>query len=180
MAYKPVPTSQKVCVHCHTVYYAKDQRRMYCSSSCNTKAWMARHGLTGSDQRQTKTKRIQAGGTLDPSLHNLALIAGTVLAADTTTAALNAVFEVQPTNDALLNEIKALRQQNAYLVHRLEAKIDAVASMVTDAKHGIAGISPSGRTALIASENRRQVLPPLPEPEPTGNPEPPKVDTAGR
>ena len=108
MAYKPVPTSQKICVHCNTVYYAKDQRRMYCSSSCNTKAWMARHELSGSHQSQTKPKSKEASGngSLEFSLHNVATIGAGVLAADMTKATFNAVLDVQPTNEALLNEIK--------------------------------------------------------------------------
>ena len=139
---------------------------MYCSSSCNTKAWMARRGLSGSDQTQIKPKQAD-GGTLSFSLPNVATIGASVLAADMTKATFNAVLDVQPTNEALLNEIKALRQQNAYLVHRLEGKIAEVAGMVTDAKFGIAGIATSGKMAIIASENRRGVLPPLPEPKPT-------------
>lgn len=42
MAYRPVPQGPRVCVHCNTLYYAKDKRRIYCSSSCNTLAWLAR------------------------------------------------------------------------------------------------------------------------------------------
>ena len=42
MAYRPVPETPHTCVHCNALYYAKDKRRIYCTSSCNTLAWMAR------------------------------------------------------------------------------------------------------------------------------------------
>lgn len=63
MAYIPVPTTQKICKQCNTLYYAKDRRRLYCSSSCNTLAWMARKGTQ-------KTYKL-ASGNLSFSLQNI-------------------------------------------------------------------------------------------------------------
>jgi hypothetical protein len=42
MAYRPVLLTDRLCRHCQTVFQAKDKRRLYCSSSCNTLACQAR------------------------------------------------------------------------------------------------------------------------------------------
>ncbi|MBO0940078.1 hypothetical protein J2I47_26270 [Fibrella sp. HMF5335] len=158
MAYKPVPTTQKVCVRCNTIYYAKDRRRLYCSSSCNTLAWMDRRGLGSSNQSQVEPKK--AAGGLEFSLNNIGTIATGVLVADTAKVGLNALFDVQPTNAQIMAELKALRQENARLTSIVSGKLDAVAGSVFDAKLGLAATGPEVRNAIIGSEQRRKNLPP--------------------
>jgi len=121
-------------------------------------AYNLRHGLSGHDQ-EPKAKR--AAGKLEFSLHNTATIAAGVLVADATKAGLNALFDVQPTNQTILNEIKALRQENQALRTKLTlvtAKVDRVAGFVGDAKHGIAALDPSAHAAIVGSEQRHKLL----------------------
>ena len=116
--------------------------------------------MSGHDQ---EPKAKKTAGKLDFSFHNVATIGAGVLAADTAKAGLNALFDVQPTNQTILNEVKALRQENQALRVKLTlvtVKVDRVAGFVGDAKHGIAALDPSARAAIVGSEQRHKLLPP--------------------
>lgn len=179
MAYKPVPLSPKICVHCNTVYYAKDKRRQYCSSSCNTLAWMARRGLSGADQPQTKPK--QTGATLDPSWQNMGILVGSSLLADATKATLNAVFDVEPTNREVMDQLNEIKQ----MLQRIDP-----GEATTGLKEGyrravaVAAVQELPRTEI---EAQKSIMVPqthwaiqAPTPKPTGTAKLPKPDTAGR
>lgn len=105
MAYTPVPMTTRVCVQCNRVYYAKDKRRLYCSSSCNTRAWMARVG----DERE---KIGSSKGDLNYSLKNLAMMTAGSLVAD----AVQELFSDQPTNQEIMTKLASVEKQLTELV----------------------------------------------------------------
>ena len=161
--YRPRPSEVKNCKHCAIPFETNHKRAIYCGESCRVLAYQLRHGLSGHGGHDQEPKAKKAAGKLDFSLHNTATIAAGVLAADATKAGLNALFGVEPTNRAILDEIKALRQENQALRAKftlLTAKVDRVAGFVGDAKHGIAALDPSARAAIVGSEQRHKALPP--------------------
>ena len=159
MAYILVPTSQKVCGPCSIVYYAKDRRRLYYLSSSNALAWLARRALSGSRQATTKAKPGKASGELDFSINNVGTVAAGVLVADAARAELNATLDVAPTNAESMGELKALRQENAWLTGIVSGKVAALAGSVFDAKLGLAATGPEIRN-IVVYEQRRKKLPP--------------------
>ena len=90
----------RVCVQCNTVYYAKDKRRLYCSSSCNTRAWMARAGHEGGKTASTR-------GDLNFSFHNVATVATGTLVAD----GIKSMFGDEPTNEEIMAKLASVEQQ---------------------------------------------------------------------
>lgn len=117
---------------------------------------MTRHGLGGHDQ---EPKAKKAAGELETSLNNILTIAGGVLVADTAKAGLNAVFDVQPTNAEIMEELKALRSENARLAGYLAGKVDVVGAITTDVRAGVGAGSPNSHNAIMISEQKRKGLP---------------------
>ena len=155
MAYIPVPTSQKVCVRCHTVYYAKDRRRLYCSSSCNTLAWMDRQGL---ESKQLISKAKQTGGELDYTLSNVTTIATGVLIADGTKALANALLDIQPTNAQIMEELKLTQQRTEYLLGVLSGKLTYAQELTIDVRAGVGASGNASHKAILASQQKRKGL----------------------
>ena len=140
---------------------------------------MVRQRLSRSDQAQIKPK--QPGGTLDFSLHNVGTIGASILAADVTKAMLNAIFDVQPTNREVMNELKRLQQ----MVQSLErgqamTRIDVghTHGLVSDVMYGVGATGDEAQRAIVASQKRRSLK--APKPKPTEDPKLPPADTAGR
>jgi len=94
----------RVCVHCNTLYYAKDKRRLYCTSSCNTLAWKARQG----DQSEKKAPaNSSAQGELEYSFNNIATVATGSLVAD----GVKALFDNSPTTQEIMARLANLEKQ---------------------------------------------------------------------
>jgi hypothetical protein len=132
---------------------------------------MARHRLGGSDQPQTKPK--QESGTIEPSLHNIATIGASVLAADATKAILNAAFDVQPTNRQVMDKLERVEQMLLSIERgqvNTNAVVDATKGLVADVIYGVAATGSSAQKAIMASQNRRG----LKLPKPTNAMSPPK------
>lgn len=100
MAYIPVPTTSRICAHCNGIYYAKDRRRLYCSSSCNTLAWIARKG------HQTE-KTGFAKGDLNFSFNNVATVATGTLVAD----GVKALFDNTPSTQEIMARLVSLEKR---------------------------------------------------------------------
>lgn len=100
MAYRPVPLTPHTCVHCNTLYYAKDKRRIYCTSSCNTLAWMARKAT----QKTPKPLvRVQ------PSLSTQDI--ATLVITQVSTLFANYKLNDQPARKEILDKLAKLEKQ---------------------------------------------------------------------
>ncbi|MCC5612785.1 hypothetical protein LC612_40380 [Nostoc sp. CHAB 5834] len=131
MAYRPVSTTDRLCQHCKTVFQAKDKRRMYCSSSCNTLACQARKDKKATKTAQPVVNHKVESGALPlsaKSVATLAVGAGVV-------AGLNYLANDRPAHAELmsaLDDIKAFLAKSAesakveealdYLVRYIDAQ----------------------------------------------------------
>ncbi len=136
---------------------------------------MARRGLSASDQPQ-QIKPKQAGGTLDFSLPNVATIGASVLAADMTKATLNAIFDVQPTNREVMDQLKRVEQMLLSLKHeQAMTRIDVghTHGLVSDVMQGVGATGDKAHHAIVASQKRRGLkAPKAPQPPQLPKPEP--------
>lgn len=119
MAYRARPFVSKVCPQCGSSFDSNHQRRLYCSASCNTLAWLARKA----QRFPLSSVTVSAGGSQEPATapsQTLALNAqnmgALILASAAGTLAAEGVGSLaravlgQPTiEQQLLAELQALR-----------------------------------------------------------------------
>lgn len=110
MPYQPVALSNRFCAHCGGQFTAKDKRRIYCSSSCNTLAWMARNS-----QDRVSDKVEQVDGDLNFNLNNVGVsAAGAMLV-----TGAKQVLNDSPFQESVLNDLKSLIYKYDFLLGRL-------------------------------------------------------------
>ena len=113
MAYKPVQMTQRTCSYCGLSYLAKDRRRIYCSSSCNTLACLSRKEKNSLGEPEDEAP---ISVKLNFSFANVATVAAGSLAADAVKEAGKALFtKKQPSNGELMVKLK-----------EIEARVDMV------------------------------------------------------
>ena len=100
MAYHPVLPTPRICAHCNTHFVAKDKRRIYCSSSCNTLAWLARQP----QKKQAVSKASSQEKDLAFSFQNIA----TMAAGSTIASGVNYVFNDAPFYEALSKRLSTM------------------------------------------------------------------------
>jgi len=124
---------------------------------------MTRRGLSGSGQPQTKPEKEV--GTLARSFENITTIGAGVLAADATRATLNAIFDIQPTNQQVIDEVKQLKQLLLSLERKqvlTHADVRYTTGLVADVVHGLVATGIEAQNAIVASQNARGLNSPKP------------------
>lgn len=145
MAYTPKQMTDRICTHCGTSYQARDKRRIYCSSSCNTLAWMARQEKKPTDL--PKTDKAQPDGSLALTTQNVATIAVGAAA----TAGINYLLNDRPAQQ----EVKQMLQQVIDGQKRIEVRVANVANVQADHIIAQMGSDPLLRQRMDQAFNRR-------------------------
>lgn len=110
MAYRPVTPKIRNCAQCKEEFTAKDRRRIYCSSSCNTLAWMARQEVEPNSQPLAK-------GNLSFSLQNV----GVAAAGSGVMAAANYFLNDAPFYKALQAKLDKIEHNQGYQAGQTKA-----------------------------------------------------------
>ncbi|RZK35086.1 MAG: CGNR zinc finger domain-containing protein [Hymenobacter sp.] len=114
-SYRPRPAELKQCEHCELSFESRHQRTRFCSNSCRTRAFYARHGR----QLPELPKAVSESVEINPSWNNVAVIAGSVAALDLTKHLLTQPSQPTDIVADLIQEIRALRQNNKVLKDQL-------------------------------------------------------------
>lgn len=73
MTYHKRPMQVRKCAHCRTKFESNHQSRLYCSNSCNTQAWRARHGITTATGNTRRAQTTE--GELPFTAHTVGVVA---------------------------------------------------------------------------------------------------------
>lgn len=134
MPYRPVSTTDRLCQHCQTVFQAKDKRRMYCSSSCNTLACQARKTTKPANSTLLPSRAEEAERSLPLSMETVTTLA----AGASVVAGLNYLANDRPAHAevmAALHEIKALLEKLTAPA-KADQTLDYIVSYI-DAQRGV-------------------------------------------
>lgn len=112
MGYKRRESQEKQCQHCGKPFASSHKSRIYCSSSCNTLAWMKRRHVNVDSSAQGGG---QQKATLDFNAPNVATLAAGSLAADGVKKFGKALFgyksDEEKKIDLLIEEVRQLRAE---------------------------------------------------------------------
>ena len=86
----------------------------------------------------------------------MATVGAGVLLADGAKWALNEMFDPQPTNAEVMQEVRAARLEQLEFVRRLTERIDLVTGITSDVRAGVGAANEKSHRAIIASECKRQ------------------------
>ena len=138
MAYRPVLLTDRLCRHCQTVFQAKDKRRVYCSSSCNTLACQARKTAKAPKPIQSKVVTKAEKQHLALSAQNVATLtvgAGVV-------AGLNYLANDRPAHAELMGLLSEIKSSLAKLSEssKAEKALDYLVAYIDAQRAGDSGL----------------------------------------
>lgn len=113
--YRPRPVEVKQCKHCSIPFESRHKRTIYCGESCRQQAYQARQKV-----KEKSSKKIS--DDLAFSLQNIGVAATGAAVA----AAGNYLFNDQPAQRAILDELKKTQQQMDQLLKTNNLLLDYI------------------------------------------------------
>jgi hypothetical protein len=150
MAYHPVLPADRPCQHCQHVFQAKDKRRLYCSSSCNTLACQARKTTKSPKSLQPASGTKADRQTLALSAQNVATLtvgAGVV-------AGLNYLANDRPAHAELMGMLTEIKAALAKLTgpSKAEKALDYLTQYIDAQRAGDPGLDQRMKKAQLQKE----------------------------